>query len=155
MQSPHGERGPWCRNTLTVEDCLLHLARLQPSHDNQGKQMLSNILNCIPSGQSCQNQIHKQILPGDYEEASSEIHSSIKCLFKETPHMPFLWKTVLYFPSFRYVPVSQSMSLRLKLSYLWYGDRIGKNLTQFLQGLVLELLKSVFEVPYKWVRILA
>lgn len=87
---------------------------------------------------------------------SSEIHSNIKCLFEERPHMPFLWKMVsVYFPSFKYAPVSQSISLRLKLSYLWFGDSIGKNLTQFLQGLVLELLKSVFTVAYKWVRILA
>ena len=61
----------------------------------------------------------------------------------------------VYFPSFKYALVFQSISLRLKLSYLWYGDRIGKNLTQFLQGLVLEVLGSVFKVAYKWVRILA
>lgn len=61
----------------------------------------------------------------------------------------------VYFPSFKYALVSQSISLRLKLSYLWYGDGTGKNLTQFLQGLVLELLRTVFKVAYKRVRILA
>lgn len=70
--------------------------------------------------------------------------------------MSFLQKTVpAYFPSFKYAPASQSMALKLKLRYPWYGDRIGKNLTQFLQGLVLELLKSVLNVAYKWVRTLA
>lgn len=54
----------------------------------------------------------------------------------------------LFISSFRYAGVPQSISLRLKLSYLWYGDRTGRNLTQFLQGLVLELLKSVFKVAY-------
>lgn len=70
--------------------------------------------------------------------------------------MSFLWKAVpAYFPSFKYALASPSISLRLKLSYLWYGDRTGKNLTQFLQGLGLGLLKSVFKVAYKRVRILA
>lgn len=63
--------------------------------------------------------------------------------------------SLFIFPPSSMPPYPQVMSLRLNLSYLWYRDSIRKNLTQFLRGLVLELLKSIFKVAYKWVRILA
>lgn len=70
--------------------------------------------------------------------------------------MSFLWKTVpVYFPSFKVCLGIPKYGLKTEARYLWYWDRTGKNLTQFLQGLVLKLLKSVFNVAYKWVRILA
>lgn len=90
-----------------------------------------------------------QFVPVKYTQASN--------VYSKRDHIClFCGRLSLFvFPPFKYAPVSQSMSLRLKLSYLWYGDRIGKNLTQFLQGLVLELLKIVFKVAYKWMRIFA
>lgn len=88
---------------------------------------------------------------------SSEIHSSIKCLLEERPHMSssVQVRPCFFSPSLSMPWCPRVFPLRLKLSYLWYGDRIGKNLTQFLQGLVLEVLRSVFKVAYKRVRILA
>lgn len=75
---------------------------------------------------------------------------------RETTYVFFCASLSLFiFPSLSMPWCPRVFPLRLKLSYLWYGDRIGKNLTQFLQGLVLEVLRSVFKVAYKRVRILA
>lgn len=87
---------------------------------------------------------------------SSEMHSSIKFYSTRDHICLFRGRLSLFiFPPSSMPQYPQVMFLRLNLSYLWYRDSIRKNLTQFLRGLVLELLKSIFKVAYKRVRILA
>lgn len=85
----------------------------------------------------------------------SDIHSSIKCLFKDSPHTSCLCQTIpTYFSSFMFVLTSQSISLGLKPKCLQCRDSIVKNLTQVLQRWVLKFLEALFKRAYKNVRIL-
>ena len=123
----------------TLHTCLyMYVKKLEPPR----QKVLSNIANVNFAPRNAGNPKSEYYILK--LTCSCEIHWSIKCLFNEIPYMSFLWMTVpIYLPFSKYDLVSPKIYLRLKPSYLWDGERIGKNLTQFFQELFLNSWKCI------------